>query len=64
MYLLEIDKTNLKKIESSLKKSNIFFEVIAEIQNDMFEIDKTFSIKVNDLYNHNNKWYHGFNAVN
>jgi len=63
-YLLEIDKTNLKKIESSLKKSNIFFEVIAEIQNDMFEIEKTFSIKVNDLYNHNNKWYHGFNAVN
>jgi len=63
-YLLEIDKNNLKKIESSLKKNNIFFEVVAEVQNDIFEIEKTFGMKVNELYNCNNQWYHRFNAVN
>ena len=63
-YLLEINKNNLKKIESSLKKNNIFFEVVAEVQNDVFEIEKEFSMKVNDLYNCNNQWYHKFNAVN
>jgi len=63
-YLLEIDRNNLKKIESSLKKNNIFFEVVAEVQNDIFEIEKTFGMKVNDLYNYNNQWYHKFNAIN
>ncbi len=63
-YLLEIDKNNLKKIESFLKKNNIFFEIVAEVQNDIFEIEKTFSMKVNDLYNYNNQWYHKYNAIN
>ena len=63
-YLLEIDKNNLKKIESSLKENNIFFEIVAEVQNDTFEIEKTFAMKVNDLYNCNNQWYHNFNAIN
>ena len=62
-YLIEIDKNNRKKIESLLKENNIFSEVIAEVQNDMFEIQKTLSIKVNDLYNSNNQWYHKFNAI-
>ena len=63
-YLLEIEKDNLDKIESMLKKNNIFYEVIAEVQNDLFEIDKTFSIKVNELYNCNNQWFNKFNAFN
>ena len=62
-YLIEIDKNNRKKIESLLKENNIFSEVIAEVQNDIFEIEKTFSIKVSDLYNSNNQWYHKFNAI-
>ena len=63
-YLLEIEKDNLDKIESMLKKNNIFYEVIAEVQNDLFEIDKSFSIKVNELYNCNNQWFNKFNAFN
>ena len=51
-------------IKSFLKKNNIFFEVVAEVQNDIFEIEKTLSMKVNDLYNYNNQWYHKFNAIN
>ncbi len=62
-YLIEIDKNNRKKIESLLKENNIFSEVIAEVQNDIFEVEKMFSIKVSDLYNSNNQWYHKFNAI-
>ena len=63
-YLIEIDKNNIKKIDSFLRENGVFFEVVAEVQNDTFEIEKIFSMKVNDLYNYNNQWYHKFNAVN
>ncbi len=63
-YLLEIEKNNLEKIEKMLKKNNTFYEVVAEVQNDIFEIDKTLSIKTEELYKCNNQWFNKFNAVN
>ena len=63
-YLIEISKNNQKKIEVFLKKSNVFFEVVAEIQNDTFEIEKIFNLNTIDLHNHNNKWYKKYNAIN
>ena len=63
-YLIEISKNNLKKIETFLKQSNIFFEVVAEVQNDVFEIEKIFSLKTKDLHNYNNHWYNKYNAIN
>jgi len=63
-YLLEISKNNLKKIETFLKKNNVFFEVVAEVQNDKFEIEKMFSLKIKDLHNYNNQWYNKHNAIN
>ena len=63
-YLLEISKNDLKKIENFLKKNNIFFEIIAEVQKDIFELEKVFNIKTKDLYNYNNQWYNKFNAIN
>ena len=63
-YLIEISKNNLKKIESFLKKSNIFFEVIAVVQNDTFEIEKTLNLKIKDLRNYNNQWYNKYYAIN
>ena len=63
-YLLEISPDSLKKIEIMLKKNNIFFEIIAEIQNDTFEVEKTFSLKIKDLSKINNQWYNKFNAIN
>ena len=63
-YLLEIEKNNLEKIEKMLKKGNTFFEVVAEVQNDIFEIDKTLSIKTEELFKCNNQWFKKFNAVN
>ena len=63
-YLIEISKNNLKKTESFLKQNNVFFEIIGEIQNDAFELEKTFSLKTKDLLNFNNKWYNNYNAIN
>ena len=63
-YLLEVSNNNLKKMENVLKKNNIFFEIIAEVQNDTFEIDKTLKLTVEDLRKFNNKWYNDFNAIN
>ena len=63
-YLIEIEVDNLKKVESILKKSNIFYEVVAEVQNDIFELSKTFSIKIQELYKNNNQWFKKFNAIN
>ena len=63
-YLLEIEKNNLEKIEKMLKKDNTFYEVVAEVQNDIFEIDKTLSIKTEELFKCNNQWFKKFNAVN
>jgi phosphoribosylformylglycinamidine synthase len=63
-YLIEISKNNLKKIETFLKQNNIFFEVIAEVQNDIFEMEKTFSLETKDLHYYNNQWYSKYNAIN
>ena len=63
-YLIEVSKNNLKNAELSLKKNNIFYEIIAEVQNDTFEIESLFSIKTKDLQICNNQWYNNFNAIN
>ena len=63
-YLIEISKNNLKKIETFLKQNSVFFEVVAEVQNDIFEIEKTFSLKTKDLHDYNNQWYSKYNAIN
>ena len=63
-YLLEIEKNNLEKIEKMLKKDNTFYEIVAEVQNDIFEIDKTISIKTEELFKCNNQWFNKFNAAN
>ena len=63
-YVIEISKNNLVNAELFLKKNNIFYETIAEVQNDTFEIEKLFSIKTKDLQICNNQWYNNYNAIN
>ena len=63
-YLIEIDKNNLKNIAKLLKENNIFSEIIAEVQNDTFEIENILKLKTNDLHKCNNEWYNKYNAVN
>ena len=62
-YLIEISKNNLRKTEKILKESNIFFETVAEVQNDTFEIEKMLSLKTKDLHNYNDQWYNEYNAI-
>ena len=63
-YLIEVSKSNLRNIEVVLKKNNVFYEIIAEVQNDTFEIETLFSLKTKDLQICNNQWYNNFNAIN
>ena len=63
-YLIEISKNNLKKIGIFLKKNNVFFEIIAKVQNDTFEVEETFNLETKDLLNYNNQWYSKYNAIN
>ena len=63
-YLIELSKNNLKNIETLFKKNNVFHEIVAEVQNDTFEIEGLFSLKTKDLQICNNKWYKDFNAIN
>ena len=62
--IIRVSGSETKKIPKMLKKGNTFFEVVAEVQNDIFEIDKTFSIKTEELFKCNNQWFKKFNAVN
>tara|TARA_B100000401_G_C52782532_1_gene709005 strand:- start:449 stop:1735 length:1287 start_codon:yes stop_codon:yes gene_type:complete len=62
-YLIEISKNNLRKTEKILKESNIFFETVAEVQNDTFEIEKMLCLKTKDLHNYNDQWYNEYNAI-
>ena len=63
-YLIEVSKSDLRNIEVVLKKNNVFYEIIAEVQNDTFEIETLFSLKTKDLQICNNQWYNNFNAIN
>ena len=55
-------KSLLKNAEVFLKKNNTYFEIIAEVQNDTFEVEKIFKLKIKDLHKIHNQWYSTFNA--
>ena len=59
-YLIEVDKKNLEKVVKYLKENNIFNEIIAVTQKDIFELEGEFKININELYKLNNKWYYNY----
>jgi phosphoribosylformylglycinamidine synthase II len=59
-YLLEVEPKNLQKITKILSENNIFYEEIATVQKDNFEILGELKININDLYKINNKWYNNY----
>ena len=59
-YLIEIEKKNTDVIQKILKENNIFNEIVANVQKDYFEVVGELKIKINDLYNINNKWYYNY----
>ena len=59
-YLLEIELKNLPMVTKVLKENNIFYENVAIVQKDYFEILNELKININDLYKINNKWYNNY----
>ena len=56
-YLIEIDKNNLDKIKEIMNKNNVFYEVIANTQCEKFEVNKEFSVCLDELKNVNYGWF-------
>ena len=59
-YLLEVEPSNLTKVEKSLKDSNIYYENIGFTQKDYFEIEGELKINIKDLFKINNEWYNNY----
>ena len=59
-YLLEIEPNNLQKVTKYLSESNIFFEKVAVVQKNYFEMTGEFKININDLCEMNSKWYNSY----
>ena len=59
-YLLEVEPSNLTKVEKSLKDSNIYYENIGFTQKDFFEIEGELKINIKDLFKINNEWYNNY----
>ena len=62
--VIEVDSLKGATNESLLSVANVYYEIVAEVQNDTFEIEKIFNLKTKDLRIYNNKWYKDFNATN
>ena len=63
-YLIEISKDNLNNVQNFLKKNSTYSEIVAEVQNDTFQMEEIFKLNVKDLKKINNEWYNKFNALN
>jgi len=59
-YLIEINKNNLKEIKEIMNKNNVFYEIIAKTQFDKLEINKEFSICLDELKNVHCGWFENF----
>ena len=59
-YIIEIEKTNLTKVEKILKNDEIYFENIGFTQNEYFQIEDELKISTKDLYKINNQWYNNY----
>tara|TARA_B110000971_G_C19620241_1_gene324417 strand:- start:14 stop:280 length:267 start_codon:yes stop_codon:yes gene_type:complete len=59
-YLIEIEPKNFEKIKKILGNSNVFFEKVATVQKNDFEILNELKININDLCKINNSWYNNY----
>ena len=57
---MEVEPTNLTKVERSLKDSNIYYENIGFTQKDFLEIEGELKINIKDLFKINNEWYNNY----
>ena len=60
LYVIEVENKNLKNVEKTLKKNNIFYENIGFTQKNFFEIEGEMRIEVKELFKINNEWYNNY----
>ncbi len=56
-YLIEIKPENKDEICAIMEKNSIYYEIIGTTQKEKIELDKNFSIKVDDLKSYYNNWF-------
>ena len=59
-YIIEIKKSNFKKVAKILSDDKIYYENIGKTQKKYFEVDKELNININDLFKINNTWYNNY----
>ena len=59
-YIIEINKSNFKKVAKILSDDKIYYENIGKTQKECFEVDKELNININDLFKINNTWYNNY----
>jgi len=59
-YLIEINPTDLQKINKILDENNIFNEIVGTVQKDYFEVTDELKIEINNLYKTNDTWYNNY----
>ena len=59
-YIVEIDSTNLEKVEKILKNNNVFYENIGSTQKDFLEMTGKFKLNIKELNKINNQWYNKY----
>ena len=59
-YIIEIESSNLSKIEKILKNYDVYYENIGFTQKEYFEIEGELKISNKDLFKINNEWYNNY----
>ena len=59
-YLIEVSEKNKDEVNKNIEKNGIYYEVIGKTQKDSLELDKEFSIKLDELGKLNTFWFKNF----
>ena len=59
-YVIEIDPSNLDKVEKLLNENNIYYDNLGITQKEFFEIENEMKISNKELFKVNNRWYNNY----
>lgn len=63
-YLIEVNEKKKDEVNKVLEKNGIFYEMLGKTQNDCLDLDKEFSIKLDDLCKLNSFWFRNYFKTN
>ena len=59
-YLIEISKKNRDEVCKFLEKNGIYYEIIGKTQEENLDLDREFSVKIEDLNKLNSSWFKNY----